>query len=664
MNSKLAAALAWAARGFRVFPLLPNSADPAWKGWTELATTDPAVIRSWWEGTDQNIGCLTTDLAVFDLDTKPAKDTGLPRRGIENWLELHGGFDDTLTVRTRSGGFHLYYRDAHVANSAGDLYEGIDVRGYHGYVVAPGSIIDGRGYEVEIDAPLLPAPARIVALCRKPGERAENASEMVVTADTDLAVSMAMDRIARTPGAVSGEQSEAAYKLAAAVRDCGVSEPVAAVLMQEWADRCSPPLLPDDVRMRVENAYLYAQNPGGSKNPEAVFGSVVIPPLPSPAVQAPQAQPLSNTSDLFPFGNTLDLRSLAPRPHVLKHMLMRREVSMLIAPGGAGKSLMQLAIAVHLAAGIDCFGYKNYVGAPAKSIVYDAEDNLEEMSMRLYAVCDVLGIEPDAVKPHIALISGKSHWKLTLATGGHTPQVCEDAKAALIAAASDPAVAMLSLNPLNKLHTLNGLDNIAMTFVMDVLEDIADQANVALLLAHHTSKPGMNKIAGNADASQGAAAITNSARIAFTLTAPSDEDAAQFNLTGADRERLLRIDNAKNNRALGGRPVWLQKVGVTLWNGEEVGGLSLTEMFQRTEHMRRLIAETLSTAMVDQHLGSIIKLADAVEIVRGRIEMFMRMRPADVKLRIEGALTDPVTLDGQRQVRLLLEQGGLKVALA
>ena len=105
--SKLDAALAWAARGFRVFPLPPNGTRPSadWAGWPEHATTDPDKIRAWWEGTDQNIAVCTTGMLVVDIDTKKGRD------GMASWMSLHGGFD-TLTVRTKSGGYHLYYGGA------------------------------------------------------------------------------------------------------------------------------------------------------------------------------------------------------------------------------------------------------------------------------------------------------------------------------------------------------------------------------------------------------------------------------------------------------------------------------------------------------------------------------------------------------------------------
>src|SRR6266478_3442835 len=51
MPTMLESALALAARGFRVIPLYdpgPNGKRPRFNNWTALATTDPAMVTTWW----------------------------------------------------------------------------------------------------------------------------------------------------------------------------------------------------------------------------------------------------------------------------------------------------------------------------------------------------------------------------------------------------------------------------------------------------------------------------------------------------------------------------------------------------------------------------------------------------------------------------------------
>ncbi len=650
--SKTAAALAWAARGFRVFPLRENGTRPIWEGWPETATTDPDTIRAWWDGSDFNIGVCTTGMLVIDIDVKAGKP------GMMSWMELHGGFD-TLTVKTKSGGFHLYYTGADVAGSVDELGIGLDVRSHNNYVVAPGSVVDGRAYSVELDIPVAWVPPDIVARCRPPGMRATNAAAALVEADTPASIRLAVQRIESTQGAVSGEQSDQAYRLACALRDYGVSEGMCATLMDVWAARCSPPIGAEDLRHRVANAYRHAQNPQGAKHPAVAFGEVSIPPV--------VVQPVVNGvihGNLGHFGNALRQFELAPRPHVLKGLLLLQEVTALLAPGGVGKSLLTLVVAACLATGNSCFGFENRVGRPAKSIIYDAEDSLAEMSMRLHAVTHVLHLDFEAVASRVSLISGRTHGRIRLVTGGQQPSVHHEHADPLIRAAADPEVVMLALNPLNKLHTCNGIDNIAMTYVMDTLDAIAEHANVALLLAHHTSKPSTGvRRAGNQHTSQGAEAVVNGARTVLTLYPPEDEDAARFGLSAQDRRMFLRLDDAKLNRTLsGGEAIWLRKVSVRLWNGEMVGGLDIADMHAKTEHLRQMIGRALKTG-IEAAGSATVKLSDAVSLLKAHEAIFEKAPNNVVKQRIQSYLAEPIVIADGSKLRCFEERGTWMVGL-
>jgi hypothetical protein len=174
-----AAAVDAAARGWHVFPLRPGAKVPALHGhegcpgtdacrnghvgWEQRATTDPARIRAAWSRGPFNIGLATgpSGLLVVDLDT--AKPGQTPPADWD-MAGVHDGQDvlavladrhhapvpgDTFTVTTPSGGLHLYYRapeGERLRNTAGRLGWKVDTRAHGGYVVAAGSIVDGRTY--------------------------------------------------------------------------------------------------------------------------------------------------------------------------------------------------------------------------------------------------------------------------------------------------------------------------------------------------------------------------------------------------------------------------------------------------------------------------------------------------------------------------------------
>lgn len=664
--SKAEAAVQWARRGFRVFPCHPDepgrdgnarrAKKPMWEGWTEWATADEATIRSWWGSQEFNIGVLTTDLVVVDIDIKPDRD------GMASWMSLYGGFD-TLAVRSPSGGLHLYYGGANVALNQGALGRGLDIRSHHGYVLAPGSTIDGVPYRVEMDQPIAQAPQAVIARCKPPGERVANAQETLVDEDDARAVALAVQAIAGTPPAVEGERSEAAYRLACKVRDFGISEHMCRSLMAAWGAASN--VVGDDLHMRIGNAYAYAQNASGAKHPDVLFSGIVVPPVPDLLPTPMQAKAVETSA--FVWGNAVALTALKPRPWVLHRYLLRQEVTALIAPGGVGKSLVQLMTAVFLATGQDMFGFKNMEARPLKSVIYNAEDSLDEMSMRLYAICTALNIDANMVIPKIMLISGKTHMRLRLVNGGQQPSINEEAFRMLIDAARDPDVGMCGLDPLNKLHTVNGIDNIAMTYVMEQLETLAELTNVALLVSHHTSKPNLASsatYAGNADSAQGASAIKDSVRIMMTLMAPSDDDASRFALTGQERRLYLRMDDAKMNRALAtDETLWLRKVPVKLWNGEEVGGLDRADMNDRVKALQQAMARVLRAWLLNTVGQGAATLKDATAALRAADPLFEKLKADTVRTRIQSYLREAVELDDGSHVICTEENGAWIVRL-
>lgn len=186
-NSLLTAALDLAGHGMHVFPLAPDAKTPALRhDWEGRATTDAARIERCWRTGAFNIGvaCGPSGIYVLDLDT-PKPDTPPPgppfdEPGIKTGADSLAHLAtlnaepypfDTMTVVTGRGGEHLYFRQpdgAQLRNTAGTLGYLIDTRGAGGYVVGPGSIVNGRPYRATYVAEPSPLPAWIRRLADPP----------------------------------------------------------------------------------------------------------------------------------------------------------------------------------------------------------------------------------------------------------------------------------------------------------------------------------------------------------------------------------------------------------------------------------------------------------------------------------------------------------------
>ncbi|MER5298956.1 bifunctional DNA primase/polymerase [Streptomyces lasiicapitis] len=192
----LAAALAAAARGWHVHPLRPGGKGSALHGeractrigecagghrkWEQRATTDPDRIRRAWAADAFNVGIATgpSGLVVVDLDVPKGKEeTGSSDApdGATSFAALCERAGQpiplTYTVRTPSGGLHLYYAvrlGIRLFNTARTVAPNVDTRAWGGNIVAAGSITPHGAYEVINDAPVAGLPAWLLQRLQAP----------------------------------------------------------------------------------------------------------------------------------------------------------------------------------------------------------------------------------------------------------------------------------------------------------------------------------------------------------------------------------------------------------------------------------------------------------------------------------------------------------------
>jgi putative DNA primase/helicase len=166
-NPVLDAALAYAARGWRVFPCDPNPQKPHAKrplvgidrddagrpidgsGWPRKASSDPEQIRAWWRRWPRALIGMApgwADAFVVDLDPKgEAVETVEARLAAAIGAPLPTG----PRTRTQSGGLHLWFRrpDRGLVGNTTPGLANIDIRCDLGYVIVPPSVMgNGNAY--------------------------------------------------------------------------------------------------------------------------------------------------------------------------------------------------------------------------------------------------------------------------------------------------------------------------------------------------------------------------------------------------------------------------------------------------------------------------------------------------------------------------------------
>jgi hypothetical protein len=147
-NPALRQALAYARRGWPVFPCLPGQKIPATAHGFRDATTDEQQITGWFgRDPDLNVAIATGAPGpdVLDVDQHGPAGNGYPALGR---LRRAGLLDGAATyVRTPSGGLHAYFTGT--AQRSGHLpAHHLDFLSSGGYILVPPSQVDGHPYRL------------------------------------------------------------------------------------------------------------------------------------------------------------------------------------------------------------------------------------------------------------------------------------------------------------------------------------------------------------------------------------------------------------------------------------------------------------------------------------------------------------------------------------
>lgn len=243
---------------WRVFPLRPRTKIPlipkeeGGRGCID-ATIDEEIIRRWYAMCPAaNIGIATGyQFFVLDVDVKNNGD-----ESFDYLAQQHGAFPDTIQQVTGGGGKQLLFAspsDFVVRNSNNELAPGIDIRGEHGYIVAPPSIHPetGRRYFWDGLKPIeeqkiLPAPAWLLDWLRRKSSGQPVNGQPQKTA-TPIAAKLS-----------SGNRHNTLLSIAGSMRRRGLEAAEIFVVLQKVnKDRCNPPYGEEHLQKMAESVMKY-----------------------------------------------------------------------------------------------------------------------------------------------------------------------------------------------------------------------------------------------------------------------------------------------------------------------------------------------------------------------------------------------------------------------
>jgi hypothetical protein len=272
-----------------------------------------------------------------------------------------------------------------------------------------------------------------------------------------------------------------------------------------------------------------------------------------------------------------DPQTLDPRRWLYGTQLIRGFVSVLVAPGGTGKSAYALAVACALATGRSFLG--DHIFSRVNVAVINLDDPMDELERRVAAVMMSHKLRREDLEGRLFLEDCDGH-RLVLAEQSKDENgffISNPDEDALIALIRENDIGLIVCDPFAESHTLEENSNPQMIQAAAVWRRIARATNCAVLLVHHVRKGTADGI----DAARGAKAVTDSARVGLLMTTMSPEEAQEFGISDDDRLSYVRLDDAKRNMAPASKARWFHLRSVSLGNthdplypnGDSVGAI-------------------------------------------------------------------------------------------
>jgi hypothetical protein len=278
-------ALAFASRGFKVFPVRVGRKEPVHDKWQTLATTDPKEIREFWSNGGEvlpyNVGVMADrNMVIIDVDVGFTK-AGEKKNGLETFQAVfgcHPAERDTLVVKSARGGFHVYFKTEFQFTQSSQRFKdaygplhGIDIKGSgSGYILAPGSSFAGGIYE-EVsqfaDAMPEPLPGFLIHQWLTLADD-QKSHERGISDDSESALEQGRQWLTGAPIAIEGRNGDnTAYRVAAYLcRDLGLSpEGSYQVMSESWNERNLPPFADEQLYQLCVHGEHYGNGERGSQ---------------------------------------------------------------------------------------------------------------------------------------------------------------------------------------------------------------------------------------------------------------------------------------------------------------------------------------------------------------------------------------------------------------
>ena len=490
--------------------------------WKTEASSDPTIISNWQQQYDH--------IKFWGVPTGPENgflvlDVDVKGGGLETVKNYH--VPTTLSQRTLNGGIHYIYKYPMDGNRYGNkvgIDAGLDVRGEGGYIIS---------YAFD-NCPIAEAPQWLIDTALDNKVEHEVNQENVVAIDASIITEDLEKACENIRQAAEGESNDVlntqSYSIGMLVGTGSLSyERAYEELFKAAKDRGKPDY---EAKATIESGLK-----GGTQKPiECPFGNVE-PVLLVPIVDEGPV----NTRWTPAFGKRsllTDFKKLR-KPQLFKDW-STRDIELLVADGGTGKTTLKLNEAVALALGNHFLGHECMVES-GRTLFITGEDDAGKLYAMLGAILKQMGLLDGKHEKEIDIILNnviiKADTDLCLTTkeqGTGFMMLRPEALQNLTEAIEDLKPDMIVFDPIASFWGSEaGLNDMAkvVTKFMGVLVNMSD-ANVCMI--NHMGKDSSSKRDLTQFAGRGGSALPSHSRVSKVLAPLNEEDF--LNETGGELE--------------------------------------------------------------------------------------------------------------------------------
>jgi regulatory protein RepA len=274
----------------------------------------------------------------------------------------------------------------------------------------------------------------------------------------------------------------------------------------------------------------------------------------------PPPQPPALWKDYLPLAALL-----ASPPPLLQFVLpglLGGTLGLLVSAGGLGKSMLALEIAASIAVGRDVFGVLGEAPAPGRVIIVAAEDPPDILAHRLHALAKSLTRNEQTAFVENVRIKSVLGQGWNLGTWGGQAFAPSCGLSVLADEIKEWQPTLVAIDTFNRcLAGMSENDNAVVGAVISEIEQVIAPTKTAALVLHHVAKGAALSGQGDAQqASRGASALTDNARLQVNLVGMSVDEADARGIPANERRQWVRLVWAKSNYAAPRPDLWLRRL--------------------------------------------------------------------------------------------------------